>query len=130
MPMWNWCTYLKRKKIIVNKSNRVKLVYWALTIYLFLAISIHWISNGFKVHIMQLDQIRFGKSPFYFWPIIRFFCVSCPIFFFQYMMPGSQSWNFIHWDQTNPSKVYRFLDADKFVLFFMLISNKKQLCRM
>ena len=41
---------------------------------------------------------------------------------------GSQSWNFIHWDQTNPSKVYLFLDADKFVLSFLLISNKNQLC--
>ena len=43
-------------------------------------------------------------------------------------MSGSQSWNFIHWDQTNPSKVYLFLDADKFVLSFLLISNKSQLC--
>ena len=24
-----------------------------------------------KVHIMQLDLIRFAKSPFYFWPIIH-----------------------------------------------------------
>ena len=43
-------------------------------------------------------------------------------------MSGSQSWNFIHWDQTNPSKVYLFLDADKFVLSYLLISNKSQLC--
>ena len=42
---------------------------------------------------------------------------------------GSQSWNFIHWDQPNPSKVYLFLDTDKFVLSFLLISNKNQLCR-
>ena len=25
-----------------------------------------------KFHIMQLDHIRFVKSSFYFWPIIRF----------------------------------------------------------
>ena len=30
---------------------------------------------------------------------------------------GSQSWNFIHWDQANPSKVYLSLDTDKFVFF-------------
>ena len=42
---------------------------------------------------------------------------------------GSQSWNFIHWDQPNPSKVYLCLDTDKFVLSFLLISNKNQLCR-
>ena len=39
-------------------------------------------------------------------------------------MSGSQSWNFIHWDQPNPNKVYLFLDADNFVLSFLLISNK------
>ena len=38
---------------------------------------------------------------------------------------GSQSWNFIHRDQQNPNKVYLFFfDADKFVLSFLLISNK------
>ena len=37
---------------------------------------------------------------------------------------GSQSWNFVHWDQPNPSKVCLFLDTDKFVLSFLLISNK------
>ena len=40
---------------------------------------------------------------------------------------GSQSWNFIHWDQPNPSKVYLFLDTDKFVLSFLVSSNKNQL---
>ena len=40
---------------------------------------------------------------------------------------GSQSWNFIHWDQPNPSKVYLFLDTDNFILSFLLISNKKQI---
>ena len=29
-------------------------------------------SFSIKVHIMQLDQIRFAKSPIYFWPIICF----------------------------------------------------------
>ena len=28
--------------------------------------------HNIKVHIMQLDHIRFAKSSFYFWPIIRF----------------------------------------------------------
>ena len=42
---------------------------------------------------------------------------------------GSQSWNFIHWNQPNPSKVYLFLDTDKFVPSFLLISNKNQLCQ-
>ena len=42
---------------------------------------------------------------------------------------GSQSWNFMHWDQPNSSKDYLFLDTDKFVLSFLLISNKNQLCR-
>ena len=42
---------------------------------------------------------------------------------------GSQSWNFVHWDQPNPSKVCLFLDTDKFILSFLLISNKNQLCR-
>ena len=32
--------------------------------------------------------------------------------------PGSQSWNFMHWDQPNSSKDYLCLDTDKFVLSF------------
>ena len=48
------------------------------------------------------------------------FFVSCYSFEHQ---SGSQSWNFIYWEQPNPSKVYLFLDADKFVLSFLLISN-------
>ena len=42
---------------------------------------------------------------------------------------GSQSWNFIHWDQPNPTKVYLLLDTEKFVLSFLLISNKNQICQ-
>ena len=30
------------------------------------------IQPSFKVHIIQLDHIRFVKSPFYFWPIVHF----------------------------------------------------------
>ena len=30
------------------------------------------LSMYIKVHIMQLDHIRFAKSSFYFWPIIHF----------------------------------------------------------
>ena len=39
---------------------------------------------------------------------------------------GSQSCNLIHWDQP---KFILFLDADKFVPSFLLISNKNQLCQ-
>ena len=42
---------------------------------------------------------------------------------------GSQSWNFIHWDQPNLSKVYPSLDTDKFVLSFLLNSKKANFAR-
>ena len=78
-----------------------------------------WWRNTWMVPLQNLHSTLTNNS---------FFCVSCPILNFQWVMSGSQSWNFIHWDQTNPSKVYLFLDADKFVLSFLLISNKSQLC--
>ena len=74
-----------------------------------------------EVHIMQLYHIRLAKSSFYFWPIIRFsvlklwLVLSLGTFFTEI--------------RSDPSKVYLFLDADKFVRSFLLISSKKQLCR-
>ena len=69
-----------------------------------------------KVHKMQLDHIRFAKSPLYFWPIwsqwIKFLVLEL------YSLRSAKSY------QSLP-----FLDTDKFVLSFLLISHKEQLCR-
>ena len=51
-----------------NKPRRINfcIVIWQICNLIWQSI------NHFKVHIMQLDHIRFAKSSFYFWQIICF----------------------------------------------------------
>jgi len=44
----------------------------------------------FKVHIMQLDHIRFAKSPFYFWPITCFSVFPAQFWIFSKLLKHSK----------------------------------------
>ena len=48
-----------------------------------------WIRVG-KVHIMQLDHIRFAKSPFYFWPITCFSVFPAQFWIFSKLLKHSK----------------------------------------
>jgi hypothetical protein len=103
------------------------------TLRVLVAVRLRWIKLLFVHRCLYLVKFVFFEKATKFDEISISLLTDKFLFFvsrysFEYQ-PGSQSWNFIHWDQTNPSKVYLFLDTDKFVLSILLISNKKQLCR-
>ena len=114
-----------KKQYLWPKINILKRILWIQ----WETVCQNWTRYFIKLVFFWRRPLNLTKSPFYFWLINSFFCVSRPILNFQWVMSGSQSWNFIHWDQPNPSKVYLFLDTDKFILSFFLIFNKSKLCR-